>query len=95
MSKIVRPHVLQSKLTEYIPKEYEINKYLYRMFPKIYFIGQENCIFNYINFFLWIIEGILEATLVTLFCIYIFTSVSLDSSGRSTDLWLCSVTMYW
>ena len=94
MSKIVRPHVLQSKLTEYIPKEYEINKYLYRMFPKIYFIGQENCIFNYINFFLWIIEGILEATLVTLFCIYIFTSVSLDSSGRSTDLWLCSVTMY-
>ncbi|MCB0369300.1 MAG: hypothetical protein KDD45_07550 [Bdellovibrionales bacterium] len=81
-------------MTEFIPKDYEINKYLYRLFPKIYFLGQENCIFNYLNFFLWILEGIIEATIVTLFCIYIFSTSSIDSSGYSSDLWISSVTMY-
>jgi hypothetical protein len=94
MTKIVKPHVLETKMAEFIPKDFEINKYLFRLFPKIYFIGQENCIFNYLNFFLWIFEGMVEATIITLFCIYIFSSVSLNASGYSTDLWLCSVTMY-
>lgn len=94
MNKIVRHHVLDSRMSEFIPKDFEINKYLYRLFPKIYFIGQENCIFNYLNFFLWIMEGVVEATVITLFSIYIFSSVSLDSSGYSTDLWVCSLAMY-
>lgn len=94
MTKIIKPHVLDTKMSRYIPKDYEINKYLYRLFPKIYFIGQENCIFNYTNFFLWILEGIAEGTLITLFCIYIFSSQSLDASGYSTDLWTSSLTMY-
>lgn len=59
MTKIIKPHVLDTKMSRYIPKDYEINKYLYRLFPKIYFIGQENCIFNYTNFFLWILEGVI------------------------------------
>ena len=37
-----------------VPKGYVVNKYIYRMFPKIYYIGQDNCIFNYLNFFLWV-----------------------------------------
>jgi magnesium-transporting ATPase (P-type) len=41
----------------YLPDRYGINKYFYRLFPKIYFIGQENCIFNYKNYFMWMIEG--------------------------------------
>ena len=87
-------HILESRMAEFIPKEYEINKYIYRLFPKIYFIGQENCIFNYLNFFLWILEGVVEATAITLFCIYIFTTTSLDASGYSSDLWLTGVAMY-
>lgn len=67
---------------------------MYRLFPKIYFIGQENCIFNYTNFFLWILEGILEAIVISLFSIYIFSSPSLNSSGYSNDMWLASLTMY-
>lgn len=59
MTKIIKPHVLDTKMSRYIPKDYEINKYLFRLFPKIYFIGQENCIFNYTNFFLWILEGVI------------------------------------
>ena len=42
----------------YLPDRYGINKYFYRLFPKIYFIGQENCIFNYKNYLMWMLEGV-------------------------------------
>jgi hypothetical protein len=48
-------HQLETAYKQYIPKNHEINKYLYRLFPKIYFVGQENTIFNYRNFFFWIL----------------------------------------
>ena len=46
----------KSLLTEmgYLPEQYGINKYFNRLFPKIYFIRQENCVFNYKNFFMWV-----------------------------------------
>ena len=34
------------KQESYLPDQYKTNKYFYRLFPKIYFIGEENCIFN-------------------------------------------------
>lgn len=46
-------HTMTSAQAQYVPKKYEMNKYLYRLFPKIYFIGQENCVFNYSNFIMW------------------------------------------
>ena len=58
------PNALRSEFTlstrrmmgkKYLPKDYEQNRYFYRLFPKIYFIGQESCIFNYTNFFMWIL----------------------------------------
>lgn len=63
----------KSLITErgYLPEQYGINKYFNRLFPKIYFIGQENCIFNYQNFFMWVMEGALEAVLISLFAFYI------------------------
>jgi hypothetical protein len=51
-------------LEKYLPKGLEINKYLFRLFPKVYFIGQENAIFNYSNYFLWCIEGVLEGIII-------------------------------
>lgn len=71
-----------------------MNKFLYRLFPKIYFIGQENCIFNYANFFMWTLEGMLEAVLLTIFAIYILGTSSISSSGYNSDLWLTSLTVY-
>ena len=71
-----------------------MNKFFYRLFPKIYFIGQENCIFNYTNFFMWMVEGVVEAVLITLFCFYILGAASLRSSGISSDFWLVGLTMY-
>ena len=46
-------HTMTSAQVKFVPKKYEMNKYLYRLFPKIYFIGQENCVFNYSNFIMW------------------------------------------
>ena len=71
-----------------------MNKYIYRLFPKIYFIGQENCIFNYSNFFLWTLEGVIEATMITLFGLYIFDSPSINQQGHTPDLWIASLVMY-
>jgi cytochrome c oxidase assembly factor CtaG len=71
-----------------------MNKFLYRLFPKIYFIGQENCIFNYSNFFMWTFEGMVEAVLITLFALYILGTSSINASGYNSDLWLVSLTMY-
>lgn len=59
----------------------------------MYFVGQESCIFNYRNFFLWIGEAILESLLISLFCIYIIGQNGVNESGRSTDMWLVGVTM--
>lgn len=77
---------------EYLPPGYEINKYFYRLFPKIYFIGQENCVFNYKNYFLWVVEALLESIVVCLFSMYIIGNHSLNSSGYSSDLWIVGMT---
>ncbi len=60
----------------------------------MYFVGQENCIFNFTNFFFWTLEGAVEATLISLFSIYILSSESISQSGYNGDLWLVSLTMY-
>jgi magnesium-transporting ATPase (P-type) len=56
---VIRSHILQTQYTSFVPPKYELNKYLFRLFPKMYFVGQESCIFNFKNFVLWIAEGIL------------------------------------
>jgi hypothetical protein len=60
----------------------------------MYFVGQENCIFNMMNFAMWTLEGALEAVLISLFSFYILSSASLSQSGYSGDVWLVSLTMY-
>lgn len=96
MSQVVHlrhNHVLDTPQGRFVPKNYEMNKFLYRLFPKIYFIGQESCIFNYANFFMWTVEGAVEAALITFLSLYILTSESISQSGFSADLWLVSLTM--
>lgn len=84
---------LTTAYSRFIPTGYVVNKYLYRLFPKLYYIGQENCIFNYKNFFFWVLEGVGEAVLIFFFTIYVMGTISVNASGRSTDMWLVSLTM--
>lgn len=64
---------LSTAYSRFIPQGYVVNKYLYRLFPKIYYLGQESMIFNYTNFFLWVLEGVFEACLIFFFSIYIMS----------------------
>jgi magnesium-transporting ATPase (P-type) len=36
----IRSHVIGSTQSKYLPANYEINKYIYRLYPKLYFVGQ-------------------------------------------------------
>ena len=54
-SILVQKDDVLARQKKYLPSEFGVNKYFYRLFPKIYFIGQENCIFNYTNYFLWVV----------------------------------------
>lgn len=83
-----------ARQNKYLPPGYKINKYFYRLFPKIYFIGQENCIFNYYNYFMWVVEGIIEAIVVTIFTIYIIGELSLNSTGINSDFWIVGLLVY-
>lgn len=65
---------------------------LKELFPKIYYIGQRNTIFNYTNFFLWIIEAMLQALLITLICMYSLGDVSLNQYGLNSDLLIVGLT---
>ena len=77
-----------------LPQQFKINKYFYRLFPKIYFIGQENCIFNYRNYFAWLIEGMLEATVITVIFYFILSDKAVNSNGVSSSYWLVGLTIY-
>ena len=71
-------HVLKTQYSPFVPPNYEINKYIYRIFPKMYFVGQENCIFNLKNFALWTLEGAIEAVLISMFSMYILSTASIS-----------------
>jgi hypothetical protein len=43
---------------------------------------------------MWMLEAVVEAVLITLFCFYILGAESLRSSGLSSDFWLVGLTMY-
>lgn len=42
---------------------------------------------------MWMLEGVVEALLITFFCFYILGAQSLASSGISSDFWLVGLTM--
>lgn len=82
------------KQQSYLPQLYRTNKYFYRLFPKIYFIGQENCIFNIKNYLFWMLEAIVESIVITIFTFQVIGEVSVNHSGINSDFWLVSLTIF-
>lgn len=79
---------------EHLSENYQINKYFFRLFPKIYFIGQENCIFNYTNYFAWLLEGMVQATVITVITYFIMSEAAVNAKGQSTGFWLVGLVVY-
>lgn len=94
MNKLQKKDPVIDRQESYLPPGFEINKLFYRLFPKIYYIGQENCVLNYTNYFMWVLESVLESVLITLFCIYIIGGNSVNETGISSDLWLVGITIF-
>jgi magnesium-transporting ATPase (P-type) len=41
-------------------------------FPKLYYVGQKGTIFNWTNYFIWIITGIVHSAIVFFIPYYVF-----------------------
>ena len=50
--------------------------------------------FNYKNYFAWLIEGMVEATLLTVITFFIIGDIALNGEGYSTSFWLVGIMVY-
>lgn len=82
------------KQESYLPHQYKTNKYFYRLFPKIYFIGQENCIFNFKNYLFWMVQAIVQSIIITIFTFFIIGETSVNETGINSSFWLVSFTIF-
>jgi len=72
-------------------KEVEILKKIY---PKFYYKGQQNKLFNRTRFFNWVLQGLCHGAIIFGFCCIVFYYNILDIKGLTNDLWLFSIYLY-
>eukprot|EP01017_Pseudomicrothorax_dubius_P049053 TRINITY_DN9054_c0_g1_i2.p1 TRINITY_DN9054_c0_g1~~TRINITY_DN9054_c0_g1_i2.p1 ORF type:complete len:531 (+),score=99.30 TRINITY_DN9054_c0_g1_i2:502-2094(+) len=80
------PRVRSKTLVERLP--------LKRSVYRLYYIGQENRIFNQKNFLSWVIQGLLHGAFIYFGSTYIFQTVILTRDGYNGDMWVYSITLY-
>jgi magnesium-transporting ATPase (P-type) len=67
----------------------------YRKFmPKLYYVGQKSTIFNWTNYFIWVIYGVAHAVIVFTIPYFIFKDSIWQESGTTADIWIFSVTSF-
>jgi len=64
------------------------------LLPKVYFIGQQNTIFNPYNCLLWSIESACVGLFTVLLIIFTIGNKTLNQHGYNSDLWIVSVSVY-
>jgi magnesium-transporting ATPase (P-type) len=62
--------------------------------PKLYYIGQKSTIFNFKNYFIWVLYGCCHAVIVFVLPYYIFHNGIWQQSGTTADMWIFSVTSF-
>ena len=61
----------------------------------IYYIGQQNMIFNWVLFSVWICNGFLHSFAIFFIPLYVFEeSRVMDSDGHNSDMWAFSITAF-
>jgi magnesium-transporting ATPase (P-type) len=61
----------------------------------MYYVGQESTIFNWKNYFIWVITGVCHSIIVFVFPFYAYEySILQGRNGWETDLWTFSVTSF-
>ena len=67
---------------------------LKKMFPLLYYPGQQNLIFNIKTFYKSVFLGCVHATMIFVVSYLTFNMGVLDSDGHTTDMWYFSITVY-
>lgn len=62
--------------------------------PFLYYIGQNNKIFNYSNLVFYLLHSIIVGTLMFLVIIYTFQYSYTSIDGYTGDIWYMSLTTY-
>ena len=72
----------------------EERTYIKKYYPKLYYIGQKNEIFNIRNFIFWIISAFIHSVFIFIACYEAFQYCSLNLIGYNPDLWSFSITAF-
>lgn len=76
---------------ERLMKEVEILKKIY---PKFYYKGQQNKLFNKVRYFNWVMQGLCHGAIIFGFCLIVFYYSVLNIGGYTNDIWVFSVFLY-
>ncbi|KAL4496106.1 hypothetical protein ABPG72_015528 [Tetrahymena utriculariae] len=67
---------------------------LMKLYPKAYYVGQQNLIFNTKNFLIWIAQALVHASIIYAVVQCSIQNDAMSSDGLSPDLWVVSITLY-
>lgn len=74
------------------PNANQERTYIKKFYPKLYYIGQKNNIFNLKAFVYWILSAIFHSLILFLACLWTFQYNALGIKGYNSDLWSFSIT---
>jgi phospholipid-translocating ATPase len=86
--------VLAAQEAKFLPTGYKIDNLLKWKFPKIYDVGKDHKFFNFTTCVLWILEAAILGIVSTLLVLYLIGTRAINSGGYTSDLWMCSITIY-
>ena len=64
------------------------------LLPKLYYVGQKSTIFNWTNYFLWVLIGSAHSVVIFVMPYYVFDDTILTPDGKNVDLWIFSITSF-
>lgn len=67
---------------------------LKKYYPLLYYMGQENLIFNVKNFWKTVAKGALHGVIIFLMTFFVMRLSVLNSDGYNSDMWYFSITLY-
>lgn len=70
------------------------NNELRNNYHHLYYVGQQNQIFDKKIISLWIIKGVMTAVIVFYLCLNLSESFMINSEGQNMNLWFFSITIY-
>ena len=77
-------------------QRYELKelKFLKKIYPKFYYKGQQNKLFNTRRYISWVLQGLSHGAIIFGFCCIVFYYNIIDIKGLSNDLWIFSIYLY-